>query len=65
MKAPCRVAAAVPGARIELTEGLGHRRILRDPAVVTRAVAFVGDPPGAALARVFTLPSIARYETSA
>lgn len=59
------VAAAVPGARIELTAGLGHRRILRDAGVVKQALAFVGDAPGTELARVFTLPSIARYETSA
>jgi pimeloyl-ACP methyl ester carboxylesterase len=35
------LAATWPGARLELTEGLGHRRILRDPAVVAEVVAFV------------------------
>ena len=41
-------AAAWPGARLVRTEGLGHRRILRDEAVIAQAVAFVGD--GARLA---------------
>ena len=59
------VAAAVSDARLELTEGLGHRRILRDAKVVTKTLSFVGEPPGLELARVFTLPSSARYETSA
>ncbi len=35
------LAAAWPEARIELTEGLGHRKILRDPAVIAEVVAFV------------------------
>jgi pimeloyl-ACP methyl ester carboxylesterase len=35
------VAAAWPGARLRVTEGLGHRRILRDPAVVAAVVEFV------------------------
>jgi hypothetical protein len=35
------IAAAWPGARLLATEGLGHRRILRDPAVVAETVAFV------------------------
>jgi len=30
-----------PGAELELTEGLGHYRILRDPAVVERAAEFL------------------------
>lgn len=30
-----------PGATLEVTEGLGHVRILRDPDVVSRAVEFV------------------------
>lgn len=29
------------GARLEITEGLGHRKILRDPAVIAETVAFV------------------------
>ncbi|WP_374349324.1 alpha/beta hydrolase [Chitinimonas sp.] len=35
------IAATWPGAELMLTEGLGHRRILRDQAVVERVVAFV------------------------
>jgi len=35
------IAAAWPGASIEPTEGLGHRRILRAPHVLARAVEFV------------------------
>jgi pimeloyl-ACP methyl ester carboxylesterase len=35
------LAAAWPGARLEPTEGLGHQAILRDPAVVSRAVEFL------------------------
>lgn len=31
------------GAELLLTSGLGHRRILRDPAVVARAVAFIAN----------------------
>jgi pimeloyl-ACP methyl ester carboxylesterase len=34
-------AAAWPGARHQRVEGLGHRRILADPAVVRAAVSFV------------------------
>ncbi len=36
-----RLAAAWPGARLETTRGLGHRRILADPAVVAAAVEFL------------------------
>jgi hypothetical protein len=35
------IAAAWPGARFMKTQGLGHGRILRDPAVVEAAVAFI------------------------
>jgi predicted alpha/beta hydrolase family esterase len=35
------IAAAWPGARLLTTAGLGHRRLLRDPAVVARVVAFL------------------------
>ena len=35
------LAAAWSGAHLEITEGLGHRKILRDPAVITETVAFV------------------------
>lgn len=42
------VAEAWPGAELVSTEGLGHRRILRDEAVVAKAVAFLrtGAPAG-------------------
>jgi pimeloyl-ACP methyl ester carboxylesterase len=33
------IAAAWPGARLEAVPGLGHSRLLRDPAVIARAVA--------------------------
>ncbi|WP_235023781.1 alpha/beta hydrolase family protein [Streptomyces sp. WAC05374] len=41
--AQSRLAAAALGdrARLVLTKGLGHRRILADPDVVARAVDFV------------------------
>ncbi|HWO17792.1 MAG TPA: alpha/beta fold hydrolase [Kofleriaceae bacterium] len=35
------LAAVWPGARLEVTSDLGHRRILRDPGVIARAVALV------------------------
>jgi pimeloyl-ACP methyl ester carboxylesterase len=35
------LAEAWPGAHLVTTEGLGHRRILRDPQVVERVTAFV------------------------
>jgi pimeloyl-ACP methyl ester carboxylesterase len=35
------IASAWPGAKLVSTTGLGHRRIVHDPAVVSRAVAFV------------------------
>ena len=34
------IAESWPGARLVTTTGLGHRRILRDPEVIRRAVAF-------------------------
>jgi pimeloyl-ACP methyl ester carboxylesterase len=37
------IAEAWPGARLRQTEGLGHRRLLRDPAVIDEAVRFVTD----------------------
>lgn len=37
------LAEAWPGARIMTTEGLGHRRILREPAVVDAAAGFVAE----------------------
>jgi hypothetical protein len=38
------IARAWPGARLVTTTGLGHRRILRDPAVVAEVTGFVGSP---------------------
>jgi pimeloyl-ACP methyl ester carboxylesterase len=35
------IADAWPGARLLQTEGLGHRRLLRDPGVIDEAVRFV------------------------
>jgi pimeloyl-ACP methyl ester carboxylesterase len=35
------IAEAWPGAALVTTRGLGHRRILRDPAVTARATSFV------------------------
>jgi pimeloyl-ACP methyl ester carboxylesterase len=35
------IARAWKGAELLLTDGLGHRRILRDPDVVAAAVAFL------------------------
>jgi pimeloyl-ACP methyl ester carboxylesterase len=40
------VARAWPHARFLRTEGLGHRRILRDPEVIDRVLRFLG-PSGA------------------
>lgn len=37
------ITAAWPGAELVSTEGLGHRRIVQDPAVVSRAVAFLAE----------------------
>ncbi len=39
------LAAAWPGARLEVTRGLGHVRILRDPGVVERVASFVEGEP--------------------
>jgi pimeloyl-ACP methyl ester carboxylesterase len=36
-----RLAQVWPGAKLITTDGLGHRRILRDPGVIAGAVAFV------------------------
>jgi pimeloyl-ACP methyl ester carboxylesterase len=37
------IAGAWPGARLLTTDGLGHRRVLRDPEVVTHVVGFLRD----------------------
>ena len=39
-----RLVASWPGAHAHFTRGLGHRRILRDPQVVERAVAHLRAP---------------------
>jgi pimeloyl-ACP methyl ester carboxylesterase len=39
------IADAWPGARLHLTTGLGHNRLLRDPDVVARAVTFITARP--------------------
>lgn len=41
LSAGAALADAWPSARLVVTEGLGHRRILRDPGVVHAAVGFV------------------------
>jgi pimeloyl-ACP methyl ester carboxylesterase len=49
-----RLAATWPLAELRETDGLGHRRILRDPNVVATAVAFVREgvqPPASDLVR--------------
>ena len=38
------ICAAWPGAELVSTEGLGHRRIVQDPGVVARAIAFLVRP---------------------
>jgi pimeloyl-ACP methyl ester carboxylesterase len=38
------IAAAWPGAGLRATQGLGHRRILKDPEVIQEAVDFLGRP---------------------
>jgi pimeloyl-ACP methyl ester carboxylesterase len=35
------IAAAWPGAELAITTGLGHRKLVRDPAVVARVVTFL------------------------
>lgn len=39
-----KLASAWAGARLLATEGLGHRRVLRDPTVVRSVVEFIGAP---------------------
>jgi pimeloyl-ACP methyl ester carboxylesterase len=41
------IAAAWPGAELVSTSGLGHRRIVHDPDVVSRSVAFLEQSKGA------------------
>ena len=37
------IAARWPGARLETSEGLGHRRVLRNPDLVKKAVVFLAE----------------------
>ncbi|MEI8407883.1 MULTISPECIES: alpha/beta fold hydrolase [unclassified Kribbella] len=37
------VVGTWPGARLETSEGLGHRRVLRDPDLVKKAVVFLAE----------------------
>jgi pimeloyl-ACP methyl ester carboxylesterase len=49
-----RLAALWPEAELHAPTGLGHRRILRDPAVIADAVRFIQDgvrPPASELVR--------------
>lgn len=49
-----RLAALWPNAELRVTEGLGHRRILRDPDVIAATVELLGDgiaPPASDLVR--------------
>lgn len=41
-----RIAEAWPAARLVPTDGLGHRRILRNPEVIDTCVEFIRTPPG-------------------
>ncbi|MBB4957052.1 pimeloyl-ACP methyl ester carboxylesterase [Micromonospora polyrhachis] len=45
------LAAAWPRAELMLTEGHGHRRILRDPTIVDRVVQYLTDNGGIAVIR--------------
>jgi pimeloyl-ACP methyl ester carboxylesterase len=38
------IAAAWPSARLHVTTGLGHRRMLNDPAVIAESVEFIANP---------------------
>jgi hypothetical protein len=41
---------SLPEARLVATDGLGHRRILKDPAVVREVLAFVAGTEATAVA---------------
>jgi pimeloyl-ACP methyl ester carboxylesterase len=51
-----RLAHCMPGARLVKTHGLGHFRILRNPAVVQAAVAFVAGDDSRVAAELPPLP---------
>jgi pimeloyl-ACP methyl ester carboxylesterase len=40
---------ALPAAQLHITEGLSHRRVLTDPAVLARVIDHLGRPNTAAL----------------
>ena len=46
-----RLGTAIAGARLQTTQGLGHRRILADAMVLDRLMAHLVDPPAATAAR--------------
>jgi pimeloyl-ACP methyl ester carboxylesterase len=48
------IARSWPGARLVSTSGLGHRRVLRDPAVVAEVTGFVLEPLAAPVGRAGT-----------
>ncbi len=50
------IAGAWPGAQLVTTSGLGHRRILQDPAVIRRIADFIR--PGTASARAVIPPAL-------
>jgi pimeloyl-ACP methyl ester carboxylesterase len=61
-----RLVAAWPGAQLVTTDGLGHRKILRDPAVLAAATTFCaqGAPaPGSELPRLLG-PELERIAAS-
>ncbi|MFC5300058.1 alpha/beta fold hydrolase [Azospira restricta] len=51
-----RIAACLPGAQLIRTHGLGHFRLLRDPAVLRAATAFVAGEAGTLPAELPELP---------
>jgi len=54
LESGARVAADAPDGRLHVTEGLGHRRILRDPGVAALAIGFLGAGPAAEVRRIAT-----------
>jgi pimeloyl-ACP methyl ester carboxylesterase len=59
------IAQAWPDARLISTSGLGHRRILRAPAVVAEVVGFVADRPLPAQAASGSQPAAYRSSEAA
>jgi pimeloyl-ACP methyl ester carboxylesterase len=53
-----RLARGWPGAQRVETEGLGHRRLLRDPDVVARVTAFVAATPESEAAPDLAAPAL-------